>query len=110
MFMIRKFSIIACRDGIQMFRKWLKQIDNGYAQPVSDMSLNFTQQSNARFAFCKAHNLLTMSFNHYGVHFPINDTLTLVDNFWSLFYAHTIWQLAATIIAAIAFATFLLRM
>jgi hypothetical protein len=107
-FVFSKFLAIIRRESMQAIRNWMEQLNPSLANLVGSASIHFAQQGEARLTFCQGDNGLAMPLASEGVHFPITDPQTFLDNSWSLFNAHSVGQLATTVVAAIAFAAFLL--
>src|SRR5215207_7249525 len=69
---------------------------------------DLAKQGEARISFAEGHPDWFVTFADQGVHFPVAQTFSVVDNGWTLFDTATIRQCAPSIILAIALAAFLL--
>ena len=107
-FVFSKFLAIICGESMQTIHTWLEQPNHSLTHLVGSASIHFAQQGKTRFTVCQGDDGLAMPFANEGVHFPITDPLAFLDDFRSLLNANPVWQLATAVIAAIAFAPFLL--
>ena len=101
------FAIIA-GDGVHTISNGSEQIDHGVADHFGCTAVNFLQQSQTRFTFRQRNNGLAMSFANNGIHFPIPNPLTMVNNLRALFNASAIGQITPAVTMAVAIAAFLL--
>jgi len=106
--MFSELLAIISSNGMQIFHSRLKQVNHGITHQVGSASFDFPQQDQARFSLRQGYGGLAMPFPNNGVHFPIANPLAFLDDGWSLFNTHSVWQFSPTVIIAITFATFLL--
>jgi hypothetical protein len=65
--------------------------------------LDLSQEGQARLLLNQGDNSITMSFSDNRIHFPITQSLTSIHDSRSLIDAHSVFELAASIVAPIAF-------
>ncbi len=106
--MLRKLSAIIYRDRIHSDRQRAREIDNSINRSVSFLVLDLFQEGQARLPFGQGDKNITMSFSDNRVHFPITQALASIHDGWSLIDAHPVFELAASIVAPIAFPAHLL--
>jgi len=101
------FAIIS-GDGMGAICDGVEQIDHSIADRFGRAVINFAQQGQTRFALRQGDNSLVMSYSHNGVHFPISNPLTLIDDLWALLNTSAIRQFTPAVMATVALAALLL--
>jgi len=69
---------------------------------------HFSEQSEARLSLGESYHGLFMPFADQGIHFPVAQALSAIDQGWPLFNAGAVQQLATSFVLAIPFPSLLL--
>jgi hypothetical protein len=101
-FMVRKFSAIIRCDRMGSNQHRLQELDNSISHGLSSLTLNLSQESQARLLLGQGDNGMAMSFSDNRIHLPITQALVSIYDSRPLVDAHSVFEFAAPIVAPIA--------
>ncbi len=93
---------VVCCDCVKVIRKLFQEIEDYISNGLSCLALDLSQQSQARFAFCKRDNRMTMTFSDNRIHFPITQALASIHDSRSFVNTYPVFNPSTPVIAPIA--------
>ena len=106
--MVRKLFAIIRRDRMGSDRQRLHELDNSIRHGLSRFILNLSQEGQTRLSLNQGDNGMTMSFSNKGIHFPITQALTSIDDLRSFVDTHSVLEYSTPVIAPVALPALLL--